>query len=202
MSYKRNSDISTLTDNMQVKTSLMQSKVAEAGLNAHPFETRRTRERQLHLAGKHRTIQQCIAMGMTAQEAKTYADPHDPRNRTWTLNSRHFKGEACDWAFKDDNDNWTWEAKYCNWPKLIEIGKSCGLDNLSPTESAHFQDNNKPFNQLIMPTTDYIGMSEKLEQPILTSLSGENPISEGQVKALINIASDRIIKRIVELLNK
>ena len=198
----RINDVGELTPQMQDKVNAFLLECYKQGVDVYPFETIRSQERQLHLAGKNRTIAECIALGMTPGEAEVHSNPSSPMKRTWTLNSKHKAGKACDFAFGGDG-LWHWNG---DWDKMIEIAKDFGLDSLAPTESAHLQDNGKPLTKKQM--TDYTQMAEAVG--VLTALTGDDNLQEKQIKALINIGCNRLkdqikedlIKEIVEKLQK
>lgn len=121
-----NADVTTLTPQMQAKVAAFMRLAHDHGLSIRVFEARRSKERQAWLYAQGRTRPGVIV--------------------TWTLQSRHITGEAVDIVFVDPKGNPTWTG---DWKTLIAIGKSVGLDNLSPAETSHFQDNLIP-----MPTQE------------------------------------------------
>jgi len=118
--------------------------------------------------------------------------------------SEHQKGLAIDIAF---HGNELYPLNHQTWRGVADIAKECGLDwgydlwaHTGFIDNPHFQDNGKSTNNNGMH--DYISMAEEIKEPILTNMEGENTLSEGQVKALINIAVDRAVARLIEKLTK
>ena len=183
-------DISELTPQMQTKVNNFLLECYKQGVDCYPFETYRSQERQNELYAQGRT---------------------KPGNKvTWTLNSRHKLREACDFAFGGPGQ-WHWNG---DWDKMIKISEDFGLESLAPREKAHLQDDGKPFNREKMNTeAKYYEMEEAKRGP-LNALTGDDTLSEKDIKGLINIASERsdtklkdeiveeVVKEIIALLKK
>lgn len=120
---KIQSDINLLTPQFKEKVKLFLDSAKFQGHNIKVFEALRSKKRQEELYAIWRTTE------LTRKPV------------TWTLTSEHLTGSAADVVFVDAKWNPSW-----NWPyeKLYAIAKKYWIDNLSPTEQCHFQDDHKP----------------------------------------------------------
>lgn len=101
------------------------------------FETKRTQQRQAELYG--------LGRGYTAM---MWAYPRNPAywcynqptavKRTWTTQSRHLSGQACDFAFEIDGKI-TWSVPQDYWDILVELGEKYAMRSLAPKEYAHLE---------------------------------------------------------------
>jgi hypothetical protein len=119
---------------------------------------------------------------------------------SWTLNSYHLmmpKARAFDIAFYGDE---LYPMDFKRWEPVIKSMELCGMDcgyYLWGKDWMHFQDNNKPFKEdYMIENNKYVNFKEA--PGLLTELTGENALQEKDIKALINIA----INRLKEELNK
>ena len=87
-------------------------------------DTLRTLDEQKELYGKGRLVSTLTATGQyTPGEAKKYAKPL-ARKITWTLESNHRSGKACDVAFLDQHGKLSYKGDFA---KLGAIGETLGL---------------------------------------------------------------------------
>ena len=166
-------DISELTSNMQSKITAFLSECEKEGLDCHVFESYRSQERQNELYAQGRTKPGNIV--------------------TWTTSSRHTQREAVDMAFGGPG-KWHWNG---DWDKMRNIASRYGLESLYPRESAHLQDDGTIFNQETMELSkrDYTDIFEKnFSDKVLADWEGEDIMSEGQIKALLDIYGQKLIR--------
>lgn len=125
----RKKDPKLLTPNFKKKFDLRWAEVTKLYPHARIFETLRTQERQKWLYGIGRTHH-------------TSSKPV-----TWTMNSKHLTGEAVDVVFLNNGKiqrAWPYE-------QIIELSKKYGINNLSPRETCHFEDNGVPVEVYLQP---------------------------------------------------
>lgn len=123
---KRINDINLLKPNFKLKVELFLNESKQKGFDIVVFESLRTLKRQEELYAQWRTTDWNVV--------------------TWTLKSKHLLWEAVDIVFKDEKWNITWDWDYQG---LIKIANKYWIDNLYPTETAHFQCNWLPYKPMI-----------------------------------------------------
>ena len=160
---KRQNSIDLLSKNFKAKFILRWDEVSKKYPNARVFESLRTKERQqwLYWVGRTHSLER--------------------KPITWTLVSKHLTWDAVDIVFNDSKWNPTW-----NWPyaELIEMAKVYGIDNLSPTETCHFQDNGKPLEYKL----------SEADQKVIKEATDAN-------SALYMISTDPLLKDMLHALN-
>lgn len=111
--------------------------IARKEFDVFAFETKRTIIRQYELLWQWRSVAECRKYGVHAKYSRPLV-----QQRTRTLQSKHLTGEAVDVVFDLNKDpKIKVPARSWNYKRLIEIGKYCGLRNLAPLETCHFEDN-------------------------------------------------------------
>ena len=119
--------------------------------------------------------------------------------------SQHQKGLAIDIAFHGAE---LYPINHQKWRQVADKAKGLGIDwgydlwylKYNFIDKPHFQCNGEELNT--QPMNDYVSMAEDIKDPVLKEMSGEAPLSEGQVKALINIAIERALAKIADKLTK
>lgn len=129
---KRISDPRYLINTFKKKYDAFMKAVLSRYPHCVPFETLRTKERQVRLYGVGRT----------------HSKGRKPITRT--LASNHLTGNAVDLVFKKGNSV-TWE-----WPyeDLIYMCNMYGVKSLYPLETCHFEDDYRPIKD-VMETNGY-----------------------------------------------
>ena len=198
MSTQIQKSLSVLTENTRKKVEVFLKIARSEWLDIFVWESRRTQDRQNFLFGKWRTAQTLGYYWVPTYYANPSAD-----QVTWTLNSKHLSWKAVDIVFDLDLDPKieypVWSGDYA---RLIEIGKMCWLRNLAPSELCHFEDNWEPFsiNYTIMSKYKEVLDVEiaKGYEPLFTSLKWDSPLSEADVKYLLEIHRARGDRRLLE----
>lgn len=94
---EQNRDINSLNSVARDAATLFINRCKEKGINIFVTEYRRTKERQMYLYCKGRTIGECIKVGIDKSFAEKYCSPNESQV-TWTLTSNHMEGFAWDIA--------------------------------------------------------------------------------------------------------
>ena len=98
------------------------------------FETVRSEYRQAQLYGKGRNKAQMMWAYPGKPDYWCFNQPYSTK-RTWTTQSNHLNGNACDFCF-NVNGRETWNG---DWDKFDELAEKHGLKSLKPTERCHLE---------------------------------------------------------------
>ncbi len=129
-----------------------------------------------------------VTEGYRSQERQEYLYNQTPKV-TWTLTSMHTKGLAIDIAFY-------WSELYPSdfelWNSVAKVASEYWIDwgyNLWSSDMPHFQDNGLPYNKKTMNKYTKILEDEiiKWYTTVFNDLSWDEPLTEGEVKTLLEI---------------
>lgn len=128
--------------------------------------------------------------------------------------SMHQKGLAADIAFLGSE---LYPVNHQKWREVADVAKELGIDwgydlwfyRYGFIDKPHFQCNGQPINNNIMPENDYFEIMDKhVQKKVLDSHTGESTLTEGQIKALLEVfwmkakkdlvdeIADEIVKRL------
>lgn len=131
-----------------------------------------------------------VTEGYRSQERQEYLYNQTPRV-TWTLTSMHTKWLAIDIAF-----NWSelYPSDFELWNSVAKVASEYWIDwgyNLWQTDMPHFQDNGLPYNKNTMNNKYINVLSKEIDEtysPIFNKLTGDETLTEAEVKTLIEIS--------------
>lgn len=131
-------DINQLNKVAKTACELFVKRCKEAGLNVLITETVRTQERQNYLYCQGRTVNECVAKGISREFATKYCNPK-AQQVTWTLSSNHKTGYAWDACKNKKGEEYSDKAFF---KKMGAIAKELGIEwggVWSTPDTPHFQ---------------------------------------------------------------
>ena len=181
---ERRKDIEELEQTFKLKVKLFLAYLKEEWYNVEVFEAFRTYSRQLFLYSLWRT--------------------REWKKVTWTLSSKHLEWKAVDIVLIDDkwNIDWNW-----NYENLWMIADEFWIDNgylLWGRDWVHFQDNpSVTFDNNLLSKYINMGLSkykkiylEEVSKPLFNEHKWDKPLSEEDVKYLLEIIVHRYDKKL------
>lgn len=138
---QRCDDPMKLVTMVRVMVELAMAEIAALQIKADLFETLRSQARQNWIYCQGRTVEECIAAGISVAFAKRYADPKDGEH-TWTLNSKHKTGRAVDIVpYINGKLTWSHDEKEQNIIEEVmkKYGFECGTNWEKNRDSCHYE---------------------------------------------------------------
>lgn len=119
------------------------------------------------------------------------------RGVSWTMDSKHMmnpKSRAFDIAFHGDT---LYPSDFSKWRSVADTLKECGMNwgyDMWKTDKPHFECDGKQFNKSEMDERDYKGIyNANFSDPILKDWDGDKEMSEGNIKAFIEIYGEKLL---------
>ena len=134
--FDANRKLSDLSDTFRPKVERWLSKCKQAGLDILVTETKRSKARQFFLWCKGRVLDKRLETKYLGYTDPTITgQPMEPQV-TWSLNSNHLSGNACDFCFlRDGVPIWSGD-----WALAHSIAIECGMKGIKG-DLPHLEDN-------------------------------------------------------------
>lgn len=197
---KADRDISKLKPNFRAKVEMFLEEAHEKWFDIFVTEWLRTRERQMFLFWKWRSVETLKKYWVPAG----YAKPHD-QIVTKILNSPHMRGESIDIAWDVEKYGSLFPRDFKLWESISAIGKKYGMDwwyEMWGRDKPHFQDN-------WIPVEEYIDEAQWFYEIVHGNEKAKNPIPvrhrifedpEGAVERISSLPIENALEEIVYLM--